>query len=79
MVNIYIINIDFENSYELKDEYPIIFSDLESAQNELKEIYKKTPDFKYYGFEINVYILKNTKYIKTNEKYTYCFDKFTKH
>ncbi len=84
--NIYIIRSSinfneefFDSAYELKDDYQLIFSDLESAQNELREIYMKTPDFKYYGFEIRVYTLKNNKYIKTNEKYTYYFDKFTKH
>ena len=86
MTNIYIIqsNINFEedifdSDYNLQNPYQLIFSDLETAKNELKEIHNKTSDFKYYGFKICVYILKNNKYEKTNESYTYRFDEFTKH
>ncbi len=86
MNNIYIIqsSINFEedifdSDYELTNYYQLIFSDLEIAKNELKKIHNKTKDFKYYGFKIWVYTLKNNKYEKTNESYTYRFDNFTKH
>ena len=86
MTNIYIIqsNINFEeefydNVYNLQNPWQLIFSDLETAKNELKEIHNKIPDFKYYGFVICVYTLKNNKFEKTNESYTYRFDEFTKH
>jgi hypothetical protein len=34
-----------------------IFADLESAKNELKNIYNNTPDFKLYGYQIIIYDL----------------------
>ena len=83
--NIYIIksNINFEDDffdsiYDFKDSYQLIFSDLETAKNELKEIFNKTPDFKFYEFKICIYTLRNNRYENTNDIYTYSFDKFTK-
>jgi len=34
-----------------------IFIDFEKAKEKLHDIYKKTPDFKYYGYKINEYCL----------------------
>lgn len=50
---------------------------LEKAKDELKKNYNKTIDFKYYYYEINVYILVENEYIITNESYTYNFDNFS--
>jgi hypothetical protein len=53
------------------------YADLEKAKNELKHIYEKTTDFKYYGYEINVYDLVDNEYKLTNISYTYRFDNFS--
>lgn len=39
------------------------YSDLELAKEELIKIYKKTIDFKYYGYFINEYIQKQVMFI----------------
>jgi hypothetical protein len=69
---IYIITRDIED-YDVCDESfwkeVLIFSDLPEALNELNEIYKKTPDFKYYNYHIKVYYKINKKYIVSNETY----------
>lgn len=46
-----------ETLFIIKNETGIIslFDNLEKAKNELKNIYKKTIDFKHYGYEINGY------------------------
>jgi hypothetical protein len=48
-----------------------MYIDLDKAKNELISIYKKTPDYKHYGYQINVYILRDNEYITTNTIYTY--------
>ena len=55
-----------------------LYNDLEKAKEELKEIYKKTIDFKFYKYQINVYELVDNEYTITNVKYTYYFDDFIK-
>jgi hypothetical protein len=40
-----------------------IFADLESAKNELKNIYNTTPDFKLYGYQIVIYDLIGKQYM----------------
>jgi len=40
-----------------------IFIDFEKAKEKLHDIYKKTPDFKYYGYKINEYSLVDGEYI----------------
>ena len=66
-----------ETLFIIKNETGIIslFDNLEKAKNELKNIYKKTIDFKHYGYEINGYILINDEYV-FHSTYTYYFDKF---
>ena len=49
---------------------------MELAKEELIKIYKKTIDFKYYGYVINEYQLMDKKYIYTKTSYVYNFDKF---
>jgi len=56
-----------------------IYIDLEIAKNKLKNIYNDTPDYKSYGYKINVYNLVGTEYIMTDIKYIYTFDKFTQY
>lgn len=53
-----------------------IYTDLESAKSNLKNIYKNIPDYKYYNYKIQVYNLIENEYILTNKIYTYKFDKF---
>ena len=48
--------------------------DLEKAKNELKNIYNRTPNYKDYCYQINVYDLVDNEYIITNITYTYIFD-----
>jgi len=55
------------------------YSNLETAKKELKNIYDSTPDYKHYGYEINVHNLVNGEYIKTPISYTYRFDIFLIH
>ena len=52
------------------------YSKLEKAKNELKNIYQETPDYKHFGYRINVYELVNNEYIITNKIYTYKIDTF---
>lgn len=42
--------------FVIKNDTGIVafFTDLEKAQNELKNIYKTTFDFEYYNYEINI-------------------------
>lgn len=53
-----------------------IYTELENAKYDLKNIFKMTPDYKYYGYKIQVYKLIENKYKLTNKKYKYIFDKF---
>jgi hypothetical protein len=56
-----------------------LYTDLEKAKNELKNIYKRTPDYKHCGYHISVYNLNlvDNEYIFSNIIYTYTFDKFS--
>ena len=58
--------------YVIKNDEGIcsMYTDLYKAKNELIKIYNKTPDYKHYGYQINVYILHDNKYISTNKSYT---------
>ncbi len=83
--DLYIItsNINFDedfidSAYHFRDAYQLIFTDLESAKDELKKIYLSTPDFKLYDFKIEVYTYETKKYVPNNVKYIYSFDYFTK-
>jgi len=53
-----------------------IYIDLETAKNELKNIYNKTVDYKYYDYRITVYNLVDKEYKITDKIYTYKFDEF---
>ncbi len=69
-----------DNIFVIKNEDDGIikfYNDLEKAKNELKNIFKKTCDFKHYCYEINVYNLVDNEYIITNVSYTYKFDNFS--
>ena len=84
--NIYIIKADFnfeedffDSTYTIKDRYQLIFSDLDTCKNELIKICNGTPDFKHYDFRICVYTLKNNKFVKTKQKYTYNCNEFIEH
>lgn len=75
--DLYIItsNINFteeivDTTYNFTNSYQLIFTDLESAKNELKKIYSSTPDFKLYDFKIEVYVHENNKYIPLNSSKT---------
>ena len=53
-----------------------IYTDLETAKNELRNIYNKNPDdFGYYGYNIMVYSLDNNEFIFTNTAYLYNYKK----
>lgn len=47
------------------------YSNLKTAKDELKKLYNNMPDFKYYGYRINIYELDDNEYIKTDYIYTY--------
>lgn len=66
-------------SYEL-DEIVCcgIYTDLEIAKKELKNIYNKTTDYKYFGYKIMIYTLDENQYKFTNKILTYSFDEFNK-
>jgi hypothetical protein len=53
-----------------------IYTNLEIAKYNLKNIYKKTPDYKHYGYKIQVYELVENEYKLINKIYIYTFDKF---
>lgn len=53
-----------------------IFTEMEAAKQELKNIYKKTQDFKYWGYKIMIFHLVENKYIYSNQFITYRFDEF---
>ncbi len=71
---------DENNLFVIKNDDGIcgMYTDLEKAKNELISIYNKTPDFKYYGYQIVVYKLLNSEYIVTNTIYTYNASFFAK-
>lgn len=77
--NLFIINFDID---EFDDEWSNdiicsgIYTDLETAKNELKQISINKPDYKLFGYKIMVYTLVGNKYIFTNKIYTYTFDYF---
>ena len=52
------------------------YSNLQKAKDELKNIYNKTCDFKYFDYKIIVYNLLDDEYIITNVSYKYSFDTF---
>ena len=55
------------------------YTNLEKAKQELLIVYNKTPDFKHFGYEIDLYELVNEEYVSTNTSYTYRFDTFIIH
>ena len=65
--------------YVIKNDYGIIsfYADLEKAKNELKNIYNKTPDYKYDNYHIVVYNLIDNEYINSQIFYTYTFNHFS--
>jgi hypothetical protein len=75
--NLFIIN------YDIDDLDPIngiaccgIYNELEKAKEELKNIFNKTPDYKFFGYKIMVYNLVNNEYKFSNKIYIYKFDEF---
>lgn len=74
---LFIINYCIEDIYNNKDNIIGIYIDLERAKNELRNIYLRTIDYKYYNYKINIYNLINGEYIPNNLiYYTYSFDEF---
>lgn len=63
----------FDKLFIIKNDEGIcgFYSDLEKAKKELKNIYNNKPDFKYYGYKINIYELVDNEYISTDYIYTY--------
>lgn len=59
--------------FVIKNDYGIIsfYANLEKAKIELKNIYNKTPDYKYDNFHIVEYNLIDNEYINSNIIYTY--------
>jgi hypothetical protein len=54
-----------------------LYTDLEKAKNELKNIYNRTPDYKYDNYHIAVYNLIDNEYINSQIIYTYTFNHFS--
>jgi hypothetical protein len=79
MDKLFIINFDVD---ELDDDWSNdiicsgIYTDLETAKNELKNICNNNYEYKFLGYKIMVYNLVGNKYIFTNKIYTYTFDEF---
>lgn len=73
---LFIISYDADNYEENQCDIGF-YTDLEIAKNKLKDIYNKTPDYKYYGYKISVYELVGSEYITTHKIYVYSFDNFT--
>jgi hypothetical protein len=69
-------------SYELDELDEVvccgIYTDLEIAKRELKNIYNRTADYKYFGYKIMIYTLGENQYKFTNKILTYSFDEFHK-
>lgn len=67
--------------YVLKNDVRIIqfYSDLDKAKSELKNIYNKKPDFKHYGYFINIYNLEDGEYKYSKTSYSYKLDEFIIH
>lgn len=69
---IYIITRDIEEDDSCEEffwEELLIFSDLHESLNKLNEIYKNTPDFKFYNYHIKVYDKIDKKYILSHQRY----------
>jgi hypothetical protein len=65
--------------FVIKNDDGIIafYADLEKAKNELKNIYNRTPDYKYDNYHIAVYNLIDNEYINSQIIYTYTFNHFS--
>jgi hypothetical protein len=55
------------------------YNDLETAKNELKKMYEKTTNYKFFSYKITLYQLIGKEYIMTNMNYTYKSGKFVEH
>jgi len=69
---LYIITRDIEEKDVNDNDFwksLLMFTDLHEALHELNEIYKKTPDFKHYNYNIKVYDRINNKYTKSHQTY----------
>jgi len=75
--NLFIISYEIDSLENVNDIVcGGIYTDLEVAKNELKNIYNKTPDYKHFGYKILLYTLVENKYKFTNRIYTYKFNEF---
>jgi hypothetical protein len=59
--------------FVIQHEYGVygLYTTLDKAKTTLKSIYNRLPDFKHYGYQINVYDLCDDEYKVTNISYTY--------
>lgn len=67
--------------YVLKNDNYIIrlYSDLDKAKSELKNIYNKNHNFKHYEYFINIYNLEDGEYKYSKISYSYKLDEFIIH
>jgi len=69
---LYIITRDIEENDACQESFwkeLLMFSDLQEALHELNNLYKNTPDFKYYNYHIKVYDKINKKYVISHQTY----------
>lgn len=69
---LYIITKDIEENDACEESFwkeLLMFSDLQEALHELNNLYKNTPDFKYYNYHIKVYYKINKKYVISHQTY----------
>jgi hypothetical protein len=48
-------------------------------RKDVKDIYNKNPDFKHYGYFINIYNLEDVEYKYSKISYSYKLDEFILH
>ena len=79
-MDLFIISYELDQLNELNENVCCcIYTDLETAKQELKNIYNKTVDYKYFGYKIMIYTLDDNQYKFTNRILTYRFDEFTEY
>ena len=79
-LHLFIIDYEVTNEdFDIHNTCVGIYNDLETAKNELKNIYNNTKDYKFFCYKIKVYQLTENEYKFTNQFYTYKFDEFTEY
>jgi hypothetical protein len=78
---IFVIDYDIvDDNYDTLSSTVGIYNNFEIAKKKIKQIFEKTPDYKFFCYKIKIYNLVENEYKFTNKFYTYDFNnKFTEY